>query len=858
LSAFAIRHSPFAIRYSLFSILLLAFFAQAITSASLKTPTFDEEFHIARAYAYVRTGDLRMQQNHPPLVSLLAGLPLLLMPELTPPEEIPHWDDAFLFYFADNLFWRLGHNADKMLFLARFPIVLLGTLLGAFIYRWAREAYGPQAGLLAAGLYAFAPNLLAHTRLVTTDLAVTACSFIALYAFWRYLRQPTGWRLVLVGLAVGLALAAKLSALLLIPVMGLLALLLRRGRADWRLQIGDYRLQNCKKRVAAHLLFAILIAGLVVWAFYRFEVRSWPGSALPLPATTYLLNVRTLIGHAGRGHGAFLMGRVSMHGWWYYFPITLLLKTPLLTLFLLGVAAWDTARRNRWREEASLLLFPAIYFCFALTSSLNIGYRYLLPIDPFIIVYVAKVAGVTQPRPGDRSPRSAKCSVRSPDRSARSPDRSRAGRYRPWLRRYGLPTLVTLYAGVSLWLHPHYLAYFNLLAGGPDGGYRYLVDSNLDWGQDLGLLSRYLDEQDIDDIRLGYFGTADPAYYLHRAGIDYRSLFAPGTSYIAENFSPINPAPGWYAISATVLQGPFSPEPDVFDWFRRHEPVAKIGYTIFVYRVEADPGPPAWLGVCYVPEPVMDDTEIRHRFGRDDLRVVGFDCGQTWVYPAGDGPGWYLVPLVSDGPGMLAEQSLGDAEVVYRERGMRDVPGYTVYETRLRPEAQPEGFFPENLVSGEELVLVQEAWSSPALAPAEADLLTLLPVPVDLGGQVAFLGYTLSFESVPPGDEVILTTAWQVTGRPESPPLSVFAHLVGPAGAVSVGDGLGFPAIQWSPGDVFIQRNRLPISIKVAPGRYWVQAGLYSLATGERLPVLGAGGALADRLLLAPVTVRDG
>jgi len=173
-------------------LLLLAFFAQAITSALLKKPTFDEEFHIAGAYAYVRTGSLAMQQNHPLLVSILSGLPLLLMPELTPPEEIRHWDDAYLFHFADNLFWRLGHDVDKMLFLARFPIILLGTLLGVFVFRWAQELYGSRAGLLAAGLYAFAPNLLAHTRLVTTDLLVTAFVCIALYTFWRYLHQPSG------------------------------------------------------------------------------------------------------------------------------------------------------------------------------------------------------------------------------------------------------------------------------------------------------------------------------------------------------------------------------------------------------------------------------------------------------------------------------------------------------------------------------------------------------------------------------------------------------------------------------------------------------------------------------------------
>jgi hypothetical protein len=102
----------------------------------------------------------------------------------------------------------------------------------------------------------------------------------------------------------------------------------------------------------------------------------------------------------------------------------------------------------------------------------------------------------------------------------------------------------------------------------------------------------------------------------------------------------------------------------------------------------------------------------------------------------------------------------------------------------------------------------------------------------------------------------MLTTAWQVTARPEDPPLSVFAHLVGPAGAQSIGDGLGFPAIQWSPGDVFIQRNRLPVPPETPSGRYWTQVGLYSLATGERLLVLEAGESVADRLLLSPVTIR--
>lgn len=786
-------------------LLLLAFFAQAVTSAPLKSPTFDEEFHIARAFAYTRTGDLRMQQNHPPLVSVLAGVPLLLMPELEPPEVIDRWDDAFLFAFAHHLLWHLGHDVDKMLFLARLPIILIGTLLGAFVYRWARELYGAGSALLAAVLYAFSPNLLAHTRLVTTDLAVTAFVFIAFYTYWRYLRGPTAMKLAVVGLAAGLALSAKLSALLIIPLFVALSLLEAWRRAGHRMCGGRPYLRAVGRCAA---IFAV--AGVVVWAFYRFEVRPWPGTRIPLPATTYLLNVRTLIGHAARGHGAFLMGQVSMRGWWYYFPVTLVLKTPLVTLATVIVAAWDTLRRRRWWDDAPLLLFPAVYFGFTLTSTLNIGYRYILPLVPFLCTYGAKVASLRWLRPA-------------------------------WLRRRLLPALMALYAAGALWVHPHYLAFFNLLAGGPGGGYRYLVDSNLDWGQDLKLLKTFLDEQGLNEVWLGYFGTADPAYY----GINYRPIFPTGSSHPADGFAPIDPAPGWYAISATVLQGPYSSEPDILDWFRRNDPVDKVGYSIFIYYVAPDPDPPTWVGVCYAPEAPLDAEAIAQRFGRNDLRLVGFDCGQTWVIPAGNAPGWYLVPLANDGPGTLAAERLEEAEVAYRERGLRDTPGYTVYRWDRGAQVYVEE-------------LVEEAWASPVLAPSAAEPQSSLVVPADVGGQAAFLGYSLSSESVAPGDELIVTTVWRVIARPDDPALSLFAHLVGPEGAISVGDGLGYPAIQWTPGDVFQQVSALPLPGDAGAGTYWAQVGLYALGTGERLLIPRGGETPVDRLLLAPVMVEEG
>jgi hypothetical protein len=136
------------------------------------------------------------------------------------------------------------------------------------------------------------------------------------------------------------------------------------------------------------------------------------------------------------------------------------------------------------------------------------------------------------------------------------------------------------------------------------------------------------------------------------------------------------------------------------------------------------------------------------------------------------------------------------------------------------------------------------------LAPTEADVQVSLSVPADLGGQVAFLGYRLSPEDPKPGDELTLTTAWRVVARPTDPALSMFAHVVGPEGATAVGDRLGFPAIQWGSGDTFEQASTLALPLKLSPGTYWVQVGLYSLATGDRLPVIEAEQPVSDRLLL--------
>ena len=176
--------------------LLGVFVLQALTSAAVESPTMDEQNHIARGYAYLRTGDLRLSQEHPPLVNAVSALPLLIIrPQL--PADHPSWTSANWYAFGDELLWHAVDAdgdpiaAQKMVNWARLPVVLLGVLLGMGIFAWAGELYGPAASLLALGLYAFSPNLLAHTHLATNDLGVACFFFFALYTFWRFTLQPS-------------------------------------------------------------------------------------------------------------------------------------------------------------------------------------------------------------------------------------------------------------------------------------------------------------------------------------------------------------------------------------------------------------------------------------------------------------------------------------------------------------------------------------------------------------------------------------------------------------------------------------------------------------------------------------------
>ncbi len=743
--------------------LLLAYFAQGMYHARRASITFDEGPHLAVGYTTLRTGDFRLQpvHIHPPLANILAAAPLLLQHDLPDPRAVASWEIASLSAVTDAVVWQYPHPA-RLAMAGRIPILWLGVLLGALVARWAQDIGTRRAGLLALALYAFDPNLIAHGSLITTDMAATGLSVALLYVLYRAVtlqHRQRAWLLVGAGALLGLAQLAKVSTLLLAPVAALILL------ADvWCRPIPAER--RTGRRIGDTLqawLLVFLPAAFVVWAGYGFEIGHVPGVHFPLPAATHVRIFQALQQHYALGHPTFLMGRVSEQGWWWYFPVAFALKTPLPTLILtlgagLCMVFYITRNPSNVKRQASKWLtmgfFPFLYAGSALFSTVNIGYRHLLPLLPFL--YIASGWAVSQ------LPQAT---------------RSRPSRFH--VSRLVYSILLFWQIAGALLVSPHYLAFFNALAGGPDGGYRYLVDSNLDWGQNLWDLRDWMAAQSESHVYYAHYSPARPQVY----GLD--ADFLPPDPR-AGDFTPWSPAPGLYAIGATVLQGPYAPHLNTYAWFRSREPTARLGHALFLYRVTVEDAlPPAWAAICADPAPVIPPETVRANLGQPELRVVLMDCARGWPYPAGAQTSglYYLPPTAAPPPESVPVLQLRAPE------GAMALQSFRVEGTTF-PAAE-------------------------------------LGEPLSGDGPLTFLGSRVF--PARPGEAVEFWAYWRVERRPDRL-LSLMGHLNGPDGTVvAVDDGLGVPLEYWQPGDILVQRHRLPLPAGAPPGTYTLHTGGYWL-----------------------------
>jgi len=525
-----------------------------VLSIRQETQTWDEGFDLAGGYSYWKTGDFRINREHPPLGKYINALPLLFMNPTLPLDD-PSWARTDNVNFGVRFLYYNRIPADTLLFWARLMTILLTLALGLALAWWARKRFGAGAALFALLLFAFDPNLIAHGRYVTSDMVVTLFSFLACITWGEYLLTNSRKYLILAGLTFGLAIVSKFSAFFLIPVY---ALLFGIGWLRRRREFSVRRLVRSSAAVAA-------IAALVVVIVYAPEARllipgnwdpsapslrsavdqrtmygrvvAWVGSHLGLRAHSFPVAVGMVFAHNDMGHTAYLMGQHSQMGWWYFFPVTFAVKTPtaVLLALLLFLILFPFVRPRPLPFEWYVLIVPiVVYFGFSMTSHINIGVRHLLPIYPFL--YVLLAAGLVR-----------------------------------W-KRYALWAIGILLVAESLAIYPHYLAFFNWPSGGPGNGPKYLVDSNIDWGQDVLKLKRYMAEHNIPKIWVCYFGRAEMWYYgLNAAMLPVESKLGDTSQF-----------DGVVAISATPLMGVYVP-PEDYAWLRALKPDAKIGYSIYLY-----------------------------------------------------------------------------------------------------------------------------------------------------------------------------------------------------------------------------------------------------------------------------------
>ena len=529
--------------------LLLVFVAQGILFIGANSQTIDEAMHLAAGYSYLAKKDFRIEPQNPPLIKELLALPLFLTYRLPFNPDPQHWREADGYLIGRDLLYNSTPSADRMLALTRFPNLFLGTILVALIAWWAHRLWGNRAAILAVALASLEPNLVAHSSLVTTDIGVTLFIFLTVYLFWEYVNRPTWTLLIATGISTGMALLSKFSAVLLIPMIALIVtasvLIGSERHALLPLKRNQNEVRHKFVQAATVLSLMLVVALLTIPPAYFF--RGFQG---------WLSGFYQFLTLSQEGLPAFFVGEYSSHNWWSYFPVAFLIKTPVgsLVLFTLSLVFYRAGSPLRYRQ-ALFLVLPVILIFLAMTQAkTNIGLRHILPIYPFLLVLASRLATT----------------------------RLRHAWLAPLL--IGIPVLFTAIS--SLRIAPHQLAYFNESVGGPEQGYRYLSDSNLDWGQDLKGLKAYMEKEKLPIIYLSYFGTAPPYYY----GIRYQYVAGKGSLEWPppSNKVPADAARKILAISVYNLQDVSRPNDPLFRWLWVRQPVAKIGYSIFIYDLTDD------------------------------------------------------------------------------------------------------------------------------------------------------------------------------------------------------------------------------------------------------------------------------
>ena len=574
LRQFVSAHKSETLCFALLLLMALNLFG----AIARKNITNDEIVHIPAGYYHLVAGDFQVNNEHPPLIKMWAVLPLLfIQPNESPLTEAElQGNFVSLTWSYDERFWQSNHALfETISFWSRAMMVVLTVVLGILIFIFARDLFGERAAVFAVALYSIEPTVLAHGRIVHTDLP-SALAFLFFFIVLRnYLKVRTARNAMVLGLVTGIALLTKFSMIVLVPVIG------GMGIAVFIFAPG---LQESRKRILLHAVIVVCLVLLMINAAYRFQRPSlspgdvqWVQARSPeafdrwmtffragskIVPTYYLFGQYNVMLHNRDGHYASLLGQYSQRGWWYYFPVAFALKTTLpfllLTLPALGYAVWRLVRKKD--ERFLWLVVPiAVYAAISLTSHINIGIRHFLPVYPFLFILGAVLL----------------------DRLLRLRD-----------ARHLMMALAVLAFGwmsaEALRAFPDYIPYMNQLASAHPHWW-YLSDSNVEWGDDARALADYLHARGETDVRgavSGGWGT------LAQYGIAYHEIFPrpgveiPETRYVVVGASFLNGST--IAVPADENGDLISAEARVnyLAAYRTLQPEAVIGNSIYVYRVK--------------------------------------------------------------------------------------------------------------------------------------------------------------------------------------------------------------------------------------------------------------------------------
>lgn len=589
----------------------------------------DELAHIPAGYGYLKYQDFRLNPEHPPLTKVLSAIPLVFMDLKFPTESKAwktdvngQWDAGREFIFGS------GNDADTIIFWARIGAILLTLILTLIIYYISKKLTGPILAFLPTTLFAFSPAVLAHGHYVTTDIAAAFGILISLYSYANFLKNPTTKNGVFATICFGLAQLSKFSAILLIPFYLIIAVVWGIYKASQVkvAPIGGSKLGTFFKMPIVELarLAVIGIAAtiLIIYPVYFVFTRNYPierqaqeteylmtsfaegptkpgkicipmrciaeatiwmsGKEITRPFAEFMLGVLMVTQRSVGGNTSYFLGEVSNLGSRTYFPVVFGLKeTPMSLLLLLTATIFSAykiftapktnknilARILHWSEnniqKLIFLLFIVFYMGMSIKSPLNIGYRHLMPILPLIYILIATAF------------------VYKKD---------------VWWGHFAIIFIVFAGAIQAFAASPYYLSYFNFIGGGTQNGYRYVTDSNYDWGQDMYELKSFVEgNPQIDKIAIDFFGGSDVSYYLKDKAVSWWS--AKG--------NPLNENIRWFAVSVNNLQGQIQPkiqwltryERDEYHWLtdaREREPGLgglpkpdyRVGTTILIYKLQ--------------------------------------------------------------------------------------------------------------------------------------------------------------------------------------------------------------------------------------------------------------------------------